>query len=180
MDIQKLKFPIGEFKCPEKISNTNIIQWISDIESFPTTIKQLTNELSPAQLNWKYRPEGWTIKQLVHHCADSHINAISRFKIALTEDSPIIRPYYEDRWANLPDALEDDISNSLLLLEGLHSRWSILLRSLSAQQLKLTFIHPEHNKKFSVEENIGNYAWHCNHHLAHIKLAIEAKGIYNK
>jgi len=171
-----LKFPIGEFTKPNHINNHQISNWIADIECFPNKIKQLTNDLSVEQLNWQYRPEGWTIKQVVHHCADSHMNCIIRFKLALTEASPTIRPYYEDRWANLIDGTDDNLEDTLSLLKGLHAKLGKLLRNLSQEDLSKTFVHPEHGKHFRLDENIGVYAWHCNHHLAHIQQAINHKG----
>lgn len=178
-EIEKLRFPIGKFVKPEKISTKQINDWINEIELFPDRIKKITNELSANELNWQYRKNGWTIKQIVHHCADSFMNSFIRFKLAVTEDTPTIKPYFEDRWAELPDTLEADISESIKLLEGLHKRWVNLLRSLTGKELKKEFIHPEYNKRISVEENIRIYAWHANHHLAHIKLALNTKGNLN-
>ncbi|WP_353779802.1 YfiT family bacillithiol transferase [Winogradskyella sp. 3972H.M.0a.05] len=178
-ELQQLKYPIGEFEKPEVISTTNIEKWISDIEQFPQRIKDTTAGLTTEQLNWKYRPDGWTIKQVVHHCADSHINSIIRFKLALTEDSPTIRPYFEDRWATLIDCNDDDLSDTLSLLTGLHAKLSKLLRNLSDTDLKREFIHPEYGKRYSLEETIGVYAWHSNHHLAHVKQALDHKGAFN-
>ncbi|MFZ9846607.1 MAG: YfiT family bacillithiol transferase, partial [Flavobacteriales bacterium] len=115
-----------------------------------------------------YREMGWTIRQVVHHCADSHMNSLTRFKLTLTEDKPVVKPYWEDRWAELVDSKSMPISPSVQMLEGIHARWTVLLNSLSEQDLVKSFIHPEHGKEFRVDENIGVYAWHCNHHLAHI------------
>lgn len=176
MNIEQLKFPIGKFSKPEIISEEHILHWISEIETFPNRIRQLTNELSVAQLNWIYRPEGWTIKQVVHHCADSHINSFVRFKLALTEEIPTIKPYEEAKWAELRDGLDDDISASLQIIEGVHYRWVLLLKSLDAAQLHRQFSHPETKKIYCLDEIIGLYAWHCNHHLAHIEQAIMQKG----
>ncbi|MCV9388218.1 YfiT family bacillithiol transferase [Reichenbachiella ulvae] len=171
-----LKYPIGEFEKPAQITAEHISQWIEDIERFPIRIKELTHDLSTEQLKWPYRPRGWTIKQVVHHCADSHMNSLMRFKLALTEELPAIRPYFEDRWAELEDSLDDDLSYTQMLLEGLHYRWVKLLKSLTADDLKREFVHPEHGQQFSLAENIGIYAWHCNHHTAHVKQALELKG----
>jgi hypothetical protein len=176
--LNKLRFPIGEFQKPETITSDMITNWISDIERFPTEIEKLTNQLSREQLHWTYRPEGWTIKQVVHHCADSHMNSIIRFKLALTEESPTIRPYYEDRWANLIDGNEDNLDDSLQLLKGLHSKLGKLLKHISEEELSREFVHPEHGKRFRIDETIGVYAWHSNHHLAHVKQAIDHKGEY--
>lgn len=174
--MKDLKYPIGKFIKPETINDTTIRQWISDIQQFPSSLEALVTPLSIEQVNWRYRPGGWMIKQVVHHCADSHINSLIRFKLALTEDAPTIRPYFEDRWAELIDSLDDNLNDSLMLIKGLHSKWVTLLNSLSEQDLDKTFIHPEHGKSFTLRENIGIYAWHCNHHLAHIRQALEHRG----
>lgn len=178
-NLEKLKFPIGEFSPPIQIDATTITHWITSIEAFPNRLEVLVKNLSIEQRNWKYRPEGWSIKQVVHHCADSHMNSIIRFKLALTETNPNIRPYWENRWAELPDSLDNDLSSALLLLKGLHQKWVFLLKALSTQDLEREFIHPGHDRRFSLKENIGIYAWHCDHHLAHIEQAIKAKGAYN-
>jgi len=171
-----LKYPIGKFTKPDQISESQILEWIVTIEGLPKTLTQLTKDLSVEQLNWPYRPGGWTIKQVVHHIADSHMNSIIRFKLALTEDTPTIKPYFEDRWATLKDNNDDQLSHSLSLLKGLHAKMGILLRSFTKDDLKREFIHPEHSKRFSLEETIGIYAWHSNHHLSHIEQALKYKG----
>lgn len=178
MNLQKLKYPIGTYRSNKNPNIEELENWIRDIEHFPVTLENLVKDISDEALSYKYRPDGWTIKQVVHHCSDSHLNSIMRFKLALTEDTPRIRPYFEDRWAKLPDSLQDDVSDSLSILKGLHKKWVLLLKSLSEEQLKLEFIHPEHGQKFNLAETIGNYAWHCNHHLAHIKNALASKGKY--
>lgn len=127
-NLEKLKFPIGEFSPPIQIDATTITHWITSIEAFPNRLEVLVKNLSIEQRNWKYRPEGWSIKQVVHHCADSHMNSIIRFKLALTETNPNIRPYWENRWAELPDSLDNDLSSALLLLKGLHQKWVFLLK----------------------------------------------------
>ena len=170
--MDELRFPIGQFSKPEPITQEHILDWIADIESFPKKLSDRTKTLSVDQLNRTYRPQGWSVKQVVHHCADSHINSIIRFKLALTEDQPTIRPYFEDRWADLVDGNEDDISDSLQLIAAVHSKWVKLLKSITSGQMQREFIHPEHGLRFSIAENIGIYAWHCNHHLAHIELAL--------
>lgn len=175
-EIQKLKYPVGKFIKPEPIEESHLKEWIQTIEDFPKDLTVLTANLTTNQLNWQYRPEGWSIKQVIHHVADSHINSWIRFKLALTEDNPSILPYDEGKWALVSDALEDDIQDSLLLLQGLHSKWSKLLNNISQEDLEKTFYHPEHNKSFSIKENIGIYAWHSQHHLAHIKQALQFEG----
>jgi hypothetical protein len=177
--MNKLKFPIGEY-IPNKNPNKEVLnKCVDEIKNFPSRLEVLTKNISIEKLNWKYRPNGWTVKQVIHHCADSHMNSIIRFKLALTEDTPTIRPYYEEKWAELIDSLDNEISDSMFLLKALHSKWVKLLQNLTEEQLKLEFVHPEHGLKFNLAENIGNYAWHCNHHLAHIKLGIESNGKNN-
>lgn len=168
MDIEKLKYPIGTFKKPDVISQTTHFSWIDDIQSFPNKLIKETTLLTNEQLDTPYRPDGWTIRQVVHHCADSHMNSFVRFKLALTEDNPTIKPYYEDRWAELVDSKHFDITPSIQIIKGVHTRWVHLLQSLNSAELEKTFIHPEHGKQFVLNEYIGFYAWHCNHHLAHI------------
>lgn len=167
-DLEILRFPIGRFKKPEIISPELIQRWIGDIESFPSRVKNEVIHLSDEQLDTPYRENGWTIRQVVHHCADSHMNSFTRFKLTLTEEKPIIKPYWEDRWAELLDSKTMEIGPSLQMLEGVHKRWVVLLNSLTEQDYAKSFVHPEHGKEFQLDENIGIYAWHCNHHLAHI------------
>lgn len=166
-----LKYPIGEFIKPDIISNEILVEWITTIENFPKILFTEVVNLTEKELKYRYRPNGWNISQVVHHCADSHMNSFVRFKLALTEDKPTIRPYFEDRWAELEDCKNSPIEHSLKILDGLHVRWNLLLKSLSEEQLNRTFIHPEGNKEISLKENIGIYAWHCNHHLEHIRVA---------
>ena len=162
------RYPIGQFEKPDIISQTLITEWISTIAAFPEDLGKQVEHLSDAQLDTPYRENGWTLRQVVHHCADSHMNAFCRIKLALTEDNPVIKPYFEDRWAELADSKSIPISASISILNGLHLRWTILLNSISAGNLKRTFVHPEHNGKVEIAEAIGMYAWHCKHHLAHI------------
>ncbi|MEN9488099.1 MAG: hypothetical protein RL494_364 [Bacteroidota bacterium] len=176
MNLETLKFPIGKFIKPEIISNQDVFTWIEIIDLFPSKLKNMTSNLSIEELNWTYRPEGWKVKQVIHHCADSHINSFVRFKLALTEDNPTIKPYDEAQWATLIDSDCDDISASLLILEGIHARWTMLLKSFSASHLAKTFTHPENQKTYELKEVIGLYAWHCNHHFAHIEHALLYKG----
>ncbi|NDP26163.1 MAG: putative metal-dependent hydrolase [Flavobacterium sp.] len=175
-DIEKLKFPIG--KCPkiDSISEKDLEPWIAIIELFPSKVKNLTSTLSDEELNWIYRPKGWSIKQVVHHCADSHMNSFVRFKLALTEEVPTIKPYEEALWAELADGNSDHILPSLQIIEGVHARWVLLLKSMGSTALKRQFFHPVNLKIASLEETIGVYAWHCNHHLAHIEQALLHKG----
>jgi len=176
MNIENLKYPIGKFIAPEEYTLNILKGWIEEIESFPEKVVELTQTLTQAQLNWIYRPEGWSIKQVVHHCADSHMNSFIRFKLALTESTPTIRPYHEDKWAELSDSLVTDLTDSILLLKGLHAKWGFLLRQLTTSDLLLKYVHPEHGQTFTLQETIGSYAWHCQHHLAHIVVALDNEG----
>jgi len=168
MTLEQLKYPIGKFEAPATITKEILSQWIADISSFPARLKNEVHHLTDEQLDTPYRPEGWTIRQVIHHCADSHMNSMTRFKLTLTEDQPTIKPYYEERWAELMDNKNMPIAPSLKMLEGIHERWKMLLNHLTEEQKARVFIHPEHGKTFRTDENIGTYAWHCNHHLAHI------------
>lgn len=165
--LEKLRYPIGKFSQPENITQETIDSWINTIAKFPEYLKNEVQKLQEKDLELTYREGGWTIRQLVHHCANSHMNSFIRFKLALTEDTPTIKPYKEDKWACLADSLQP-IESSIKILEGLHQRWATLLESLSEEDLKKQFINPESKKVISIETAIGIYAWHCNHHLTHV------------
>ena len=171
IDLEKLKYPIGKFETPIDINATMLAEWIKAIELFPTQVQAEVNGLSEEELDTPYRPEGWTIRQVVHHLADSHINAYTRFKLALTEDNPTVKPYMEDKWALLPEAKSAPIDASLKILEGIHQRWVATMKSMTEDQQKNTFGHPEHGRLFYLDETAGLYAWHGKHHLEHIKIA---------
>lgn len=168
ISLEELRFPIGQWMKPLQYDFTKIAEQIAVIGNFPAKISLATAELSDVQLDTPYRQDGWTIRQVVHHCADSHMNAFIRFKLALTEDRPTIKPYAENRWAELPDAKSLPVKVSLQLLEALHLRWTVLLTSLNDEQWKRGFIHPEHGGELKLYETVSLYAWHCEHHLAHI------------
>jgi hypothetical protein len=170
-DIDKLKFPIGKFIVPNTIDNGTITKWIEIIQSFPYHLKKEVEELSEEALQKTYRPNGWSIRQIIHHCADSHMNSLIRFKLALTEDMPVIKPYAEDLWAELIDSKKLAINSSINILEGLHHRWVVLLQNMTSSDLAKQFRHPDSNEPINIKTNIGLYAWHCEHHLAHIKIA---------
>lgn len=178
LDLEQLKFPIGHFTCPLEIHTAHLEEWKTTIKDFPQQLKSVTETLSNEALNWKYRPEGWNIKQVVHHLADSHMNALIRIKLSLTEDAPVIRPYEETLWAELPDGTNNDISASLKIIEGVHQRWTQLLENLSEKHWNRMYFHPEHQRLFSVKEGLGIYHWHCKHHLAHILQALEYKDTF--
>jgi hypothetical protein len=161
------RFPIGKFHYDGTPSADQRRQSIADIEGTPTAIRAAVQGLSPKQLDTPYRDGGWTVRQVVHHVPESHMNAYIRFKLALTEDEPTIKPYAEDRWAKLADVQSTPIEISIALLENLHARWVVLLRSLQEEDWKRTFIHPEMGI-VPLEKNLALYAWHGKHHTAHI------------
>jgi len=167
--LEHLKYPIGQVNIPKIISENDIRNWISDIEKFPKKLETLVQQLSEEQLNTPYRDGGWTVKQTIHHCGDSHVHSYIRFKWALTEEQPIIKAYYEDRWAELFDTKDAPITLSLQFIKALHAKWVYLLKGLSKEDLDKEFIHPESGANVSLKKNIGLYAWHCNHHYAHIE-----------
>ena len=168
MDLETLKYPIGKPKIPTKIEPTHMEGWIQSIQQFPSLVSKEVMHLTAKELRYKYRPEGWTIQQVVGHCIDSHMNSVIRFKLALTEDTPSIKPYEEAAWAELTDTLNYSIQSSTILLAGIHQRWVFLLEQLNDSQLKRAYLHPEGKERVSLEQALGIYAWHCNHHLQHI------------
>lgn len=174
MNLDELKYPVGKFIKPEFITKEIIDSAISDIENFPGLVNAEIQNLTEEELQLRYRPEGWTTTQVVHHCADSHINSYIRFKLALTENVPTIKPYEESVWAELSDNNLSPLV-SLQLLEALHARWVYLLKTLSEEDLNKEFIHPEQSERISLKENILIYSWHCRHHLAHIRQAKELR-----
>ena len=156
--LTQLKYSIGKYRPNQTPSPEEFNEWLTALEQLPHQVRALTAGLSTAELLYHYRPDGWTIRQVVHHLADSHMNSLIRFKLALTEDAPVIKPYREDRWAIQPDEVDEPIESSLLILQGVHSRLVRLLRSLSADDLRRTFVHPEHGKTFTLVETLGLYA----------------------
>ncbi len=169
-----LRFPIGTFEAKASYSREEINAGIDAIETTPGRLGEAVSDLTEAQLDTIYRPGGWTVRQVVHHLPDSHVNSYVRFKLALTEEVPTIRPYHEDRWATLADS-KAPIQLSLSLLEALHQRWVVLLRCLSDEDLARRFRHPEIGE-LEVTTNIALYAWHGNHHIAHITALRQRSG----
>jgi uncharacterized damage-inducible protein DinB len=165
--VPDLRYPVGRFKRPDKITAALRQEWLSDIEALPDKLTEAVAGLDEQQLGTPYRPGGWTVRQVVHHFADSHMNSYVRFRLALTEDKPVIKPYDEQRWAELPDAKAAPVGVSLALLTALHQRWALLLRTLDDQAFARTFSHPE-NGEMRLDTTLALYAWHCHHHLAHI------------
>lgn len=174
--MENLKYPIGKFQKKEDITLQDVTIWINELEELPKKFEDLVGKLNDEQLETPYRPGGWTLRQLIHHVSDSHHNSYIRFKWALTEDTPLIKAYDEKEWANLFDTKSAPIEMSLLHLKAIHAKLVYLLKGLTPEQLKRTFIHPENNQETSLEENIGRYAWHGAHHYAHAKNLIESRG----
>lgn len=171
-----LRFPIGDFAPPrERITRAQLDGWIDEIDRLPADLRDAVARLSDAQLDTRYRPGGWTLRQVVHHLADSHLNSVLRFKWALTEERPTIKTYEEADWAELPDTVNAPIDLSLDLLDALHRRWVVLLRAMTDEQMKRMFDHPE-NGPTKLDVNVAIYAWHGRHHLAHVTTTIEREG----
>lgn len=166
-----LKYPVGKFDSDFEVTNDLRQKFIQTISGLPEKLNEAVKNLSDKQLDTPYRPEGWTVRQVVHHIADSHLNSYCRFKLALTEDAPTIRPYYEDRWAELADS-KMPIDVSMKIIEGVHSRWTTLLNSMSDEDFKRKLNHPE-SGEWSLEKMLGLYDWHSRHHLAHITTLAE-------
>ena len=160
-------YPIGRFAYRAKLSPEERAARIEEMRALPALVRSAASGLSRERLDTPYRDGGWTIRQVVHHLADSHMNSFMRFKLALTEDNPRIKPYAQDAWAALPDARAADVEFSLGLIEGLHARWVLLLESLTPADYERTFDHPERGK-LTLEYTLELYAWHGKHHLAHI------------
>ena len=172
--MKSLQFPIGEFEWPSDLSSKQVGRYIQEIERAPQRLRDAVSGLSDEQLDTQYRPEGWTLRQVVHHLADSHMNSYIRIKLALTEDNPEIRPYYEERWAELEDGAKGDVEISLKLVEAIHARWVLVLRGMDASDLARTFRHSDLGE-LRLDVNIGLYAWHGNHHIAHILMTRESR-----
>ena len=170
-----LRYPIGEFKFDAPLTDQQRADFLDKIEETPARMRAAVAGLNEEQLNTPYRPDGWTVRQVVHHVPESHLNSYIRFKLAITEDEPTIKPYDEASWAKLSDAQEAPVEMSLDLLEALHKRWIWFLRSLKPEDYQRTFRHPEIGV-VSVDKNIALYAWHGQHHVAHITSLRERNG----
>ena len=164
------RFPIGEFKRPDRLSDAERATAILKVEATPATLRAALAGMSDAQLDSTYREGSWTLRQVVHHLADSHVNSYTRFRLALTENHPTIKPYDEGKWAELEDARAMPVEVSLMLLDSLHARWVRLLRSLKPSDFDRTIDHPE-NGTMTIDQLLALYAWHGDHHIAHINMA---------
>jgi hypothetical protein len=163
------QYPIGKFHAPATISAVDRARYIETIAAAPARLRAAVNGHSAKQLETPYREGGWTVRQVIHHVPDSHMNAYVRFKLALTEANPVIKPYDEAAWALLSDTADTPIETSLNLLESLHRRWVVLMRGMSEADWKKGYIHPDSDGVIALDQVLALYAWHCSHHLAHVK-----------
>ena len=169
------RFPVGRFVRPTELSGADRRREIEVIAAAPANLRDAVRGLSNAQLDTPYRPDGWTVRQVVHHIPDSHANALIRFKLALTEETPTIKPYNEAAWATLEDARTTPIEVSLSLVDGLHDRWIRILNVMSASDFARTLRHPE-SGVLSLDQMLALYAWHSRHHVAHITALCSRNG----
>lgn len=163
------KYPIGKYEYPEHVTAEDRQRWLDDIRTAPKLFRDAAQGMTDAQLDTPYREGGWTVRQVIHHMADSHMNSYVRFRLALTEDAPMITGYKEGAWAELRDGKFAPVELSLSLLEALHARWVMLLETLTPEDLQRTFRHPERGL-MTLERNLAVYAWHGRHHLAHVEM----------
>ncbi|MEO8770532.1 MAG: YfiT family bacillithiol transferase [Ferruginibacter sp.] len=165
--MEDLRYPIGKY-VEQPFSSAQLKEWLLDIQSLPQQIEYAITNLDYHQLDTAYRDGGWTIKQVVHHVADSHMNAYIRFKLGLTEETPVIKPYDEAAWAEMSDTKNLPINISITLLYAVHSRWQEILKNMTTDQWSRKIFHPEHKKEMTLWYLLGMYAWHSRHHVAHI------------
>lgn len=173
--MQDLRYPIGRFAAPEVVTPEQRQRWIEDIAAAPSAVRAVVRDLTEPQLDTPYRPEGWTVRQVVHHLPDSHMNSYIRYRLALTENEPTIKPYHEHLWAELSDARVSPAEISLVLLESLHQRWVTLLRSMSDADFQLRLVHPG-SGSMNLDKMTGLYAWHGKHHVAHVQALRDRMG----
>jgi hypothetical protein len=169
-EIEKLKYPIGRFVGKDDYTLHEVEEFIDSIRQFPERLRTAVHLLNEEELKTVYRPNGWTIKQVVHHVCDSHMNALLRFKLTLTEENPVIKPYREAAFANLQD-YDLPIQTALNTIEGIHQHWVHLVTAMKPEDFERTYYHPEHEKSFNLYLALSTYDWHCKHHLGHINQA---------
>lgn len=175
-ELERLRYPIGPYQPPAEITADTLQSWIDQLASHPAALRQLVGGLNEAQLDTPYRPGGWTIRQVVHHLPDSHLNSYIRMKWALTEDKPLIKAYKEALWAALPDGRQAGVQLSLDLLQALHARWVWWLRAMDPADWLRSYVHPETKQEVRLDRHLGLYAWHCEHHYAHIAQLMKRNG----
>ena len=168
--LEKLRYPIGKFSAPLDYSQEDIDKWTNEINELPSLCRNEFNDFTEEMLEESYKPGGWTARQLIHHIVDSHMNAYIRFKLALTEDNPTIRPYLEAQWAELSDSKNAPPEISLSLLEALHRRWILVIKNMKEDDFNRSYFHPESKKEFKLRTALALYAWHSRHHLEHIRI----------
>lgn len=173
---QLLRYPAGTYQAPSPITRSHLGVWLKELKEFPAKLEALVKNLTKEQLDAQYRPGGWSVRQVIHHLADSHTNAYVRFKWSLTESTPTIKAYHEDRWAELFDSRRAPIGLSVTYLHALHAKWCYLLEGLTQEQLSREYFHPDSQKTFRLDTIIGQYAWHSRHHYAHIEGLMQRKG----
>lgn len=174
IDIEKLKYPTGKYQKVENPDRNVIEGYIEAITKLPEKLNGMIGSINDERVDWRYRPGGWTVRQVVHHIAESHVNAFCRLKLALTESTPVIKTYHEDRWAELIDSKQAPIESSLEIIKGTHARWALILSNMTDEDFKRTFFHPESGINVRLDHNTGLYAWHGNHHAAQINQALES------
>ncbi|APU67243.1 YfiT family bacillithiol transferase [Christiangramia flava] len=175
-ELEKLKFPVGKFEWPANFNaEEHVAAWQKDIEDFPLSLISAVDDFSEQQFDTPYRPDGWSVRQLIHHISDSHLNAFLRFRWTLTEDTPTIKTYDQDKFSGLAD-YQMPVGSSLDLILALHKKWVYLLKHMEEADLQKEFHHPETGKNVSLLTCLGMYAWHSRHHLAHIQNLKKRKG----
>jgi uncharacterized damage-inducible protein DinB len=173
--MEDLRYPVGRYQRPDSLSAEQRHDAIGAIAATPANMRNAVRSLTEAQLETPYRPGGWTVRQVVHHVPDSHLNAYTRFKLALTEDMPTVKPYDEAAWALLEDSRSTPIETSLVLLDAVHDRWVRVLDAMSAADFGRTLNHPE-NGVMNLDQLLAMYAWHGKHHVAHITRLRQREG----
>ena len=171
-----VRYPVGKFTAPLDWDEKQLAEWRAEIAQLPANLHRAVAGLDDTQLDTPYRDGGWTVRQTVHHVADSHLNAFCRFRLALTEDVPTIKPYFEARWAELPDSRTLPVTPSLQILDGLHVRWVTMIDAMTPEQWQKGFVHPDHGRTMTLAQTAAMYAWHSRHHVAHINALRARRG----
>ena len=168
-ELEQLRFPVGRFQWIEEISASQRTELIAVLRQFPEQLKKVVENFEAADFKNTYRPDGWTAAQVIHHLADSHMHSYLRFKHTYTEDTPTITPYDEGAWSCLSDGSDHDVQASLKILEGVHHRWCQFLDAFTTEDFDRKYYHPQLKIYFSLNQALALYAWHCKHHLEHVK-----------
>lgn len=171
-DDEQLRYPVGKFQPKESYTAEEIKTFIKAIEQLPQKVADISEHLTQQQLDTPYRPEGWTLRQVLHHLADSHMNAYIRLKWTLTEDNPLIKAYDEKAWAETAET-QTAPAISVALLKTLHTKWAALLNTLTPEQMQRSFVHPDTKKEITLVRQLATYAWHGEHHMAHINSVVK-------